>query len=80
MVSSLVLLLCSPRYKTSLLSHDMFDDTENGGRNVIAVGYKLFVPRRTVKRKKRKHHQLAQIIKVINTVAILFIVIGRSNA
>ena len=31
--------------------------------------------RRTEKRKQRKHHQLAKLIKVINTSAILFIVI-----
>ena len=34
-----------------------------------------FVSRRTEKKEQRKHHQLAQIIKVINTLAILFIVI-----
>ena len=33
------------------------------------------VSRRTEKKKQRKHHQLAQLIKVINTLAILFLVI-----
>ena len=34
-----------------------------------------FVSRRTEKKKQRKHYQLAQIIKVINTLATLLIVI-----
>ena len=34
-----------------------------------------FVSRRTNKKKQRKHNQLAQLIKVVNTLAILFIVI-----
>ena len=52
--------------------------TENGVRcKVLAVpvGYELFVSRRTEKKEQRRHHQLAQLIKVINTLAILFIVI-----
>ena len=40
-----------------------------------AVVLKCFVSRRTKKKKQRKHHQLAQLIKVVNTLAILFIVI-----
>ena len=39
------------------------------------LGLKCFVSRRTEKKKQRKHHPLAQLIKVINTLAILFIVI-----
>ena len=39
-----------------------------------AVVLKCFVARRTEKKKQRKHHQLAQLIRVINTLAILFIV------
>ena len=34
-----------------------------------------FVSRRTERKKQRKHYQLAQIIKVMNTLATLFIVI-----
>ena len=39
------------------------------------VGYKRGEQRRTEKKKQIKHHQLAQLIKLINTLAILFVVI-----
>ena len=61
MVFSLLLLLCSP---------------ENGGRSEgLQRVINCVVSRRTEKKKQRKHHQLAQLIKVINTLAILFIMI-----
>ena len=40
-----------------------------------AVVINCFVSRRTEKKKQRKHIQLAQLINLINTLAILFIVI-----
>ena len=51
-------------------------ETENGGRlEGLHRVINCVVSRRTEKKKQRKHHQLAQLIKVINTLAILFIVI-----
>ena len=42
-----------------------------------AVVKTVIVSRRTEKKKQRKRHQLAQIIKVVNTLATLFIVIPK---
>ena len=50
--------------------------TENGGRlEGLQRVINCVVSRRTEKKKQRKRHKLAQLIKVINTLAILFIMI-----
>ena len=92
MVFSLLVLLCSPQYKTvynpllktcdrHLQSHSnekavtCFSETANGGRKLLAVGCNWFISRRREKKKQGKQHKLAQLIKVIHTLANLSIVI-----
>ena len=76
MVFSLLLLLCSPRYETLAgCRMTCYSETIMAVGPSPVLGLKCFVSRRTEKKKQRKHHPLAQLIKVINTLAILFIVI-----
>ena len=93
MVFSLLLLLCSPRCITfcnprhfavslehvTITSHVRVR-LQNGGRILLAVGcsgLQNVLHRGERETKQRKHHRLAQLIKVINTVAILFVVISE---
>ena len=50
-------------------------EKKNGGRCFSISGYKLFCIEENGEEEAEKHRQLAQLIKVINTLAILFIVI-----
>ena len=61
----------------SLAGCHMFEWDEKWRSQLLKLWWFIncFVSRRTEKKKRRKHHQLAQLIKVINTLAILFIVI-----